>query len=459
LKFKLLLFLATFGTWGIVAISPRPACADLKWQASPPNVAADATTWVKLIDDLQSANMDYGAMASAYHMVAFFPDIATKEAAYRAVVSVIDNGYPILVRDVFVPGDLEPTIDETTDAETYKFANSYYLYKAILSKEKDLSKWADYYLSRVDKDGFPKYLYFSALQAYSKGDLKGAEDFLNKTLSKNLPSQPLSFVAKVTRTLARVYFEEAEYDKSLDIYMNFLLKLNPITPTDWLETAWNYFHLKRYEEALGMLYNLESKAASQQINLEKYNVRALIYRSQCSITHMDDLIDHFNSTFGATLDGIKRGEPLDRFPLLKILDLPENTDYNQILLTLNNLQDEQKRVKELPKAEGALAAYVYASEIKLLSRKIRSYNTGALSRSASQLLILSEQMRFAKYDIERSKFNPDTVFKPISEETKHKAMSDKKETHEYEIRWLQPGDYWLDERSKYKGILPNQCSE
>jgi tetratricopeptide (TPR) repeat protein len=460
LKFKKILLAVFFtASWGSIAIFPGQSYADGKWSATPPNVAADAAGWVKLIDDLQTSGMNYGAMAAAYHMVAFFPDIATKEVAYRAVVSVIDNGYPILVRDVFIPGDLEPSSEDTTDPDTYKFANSYYLYKAMLSREKDLNKWAEYYLSRVDKEGFPKYLYFSALQAYSKGDLKGAEDLLNKTLAKNLATQPLAFVAKVTRTLARVYFEEAQYDKSLDIYMNFLLKMNPIVPTDWLETAWNYFHLKRYEEALGMLYNLESKAASQQINLEKYNVRALIYRSQCSITHMDDLIDHFNLTFGPTLDGIKKGEPLDRFPLLKILDLPDNVDYNQILLALNNLQDEQKRVGELSKNEGALASYVYTSEIRLLSRKIRSYNTAALSRAASQLLILSEQMRFAKYDIERSKFNPDTVFKPISEETKHKAVSDNKEAHEYEIRWLQPGDYWLDERSKYKGILPNQCSE
>jgi hypothetical protein len=198
-------------------IFPALACADGKWQATPPNVAADASTWVKLIDDLQTSGMNYGAMAAAYHMVAFFPDIATKEVAYRAVVSVIDNGYPILVRDVFIPGDLEPTADETTDPDTYKFANSYYLYKAMLSKEKDLNKWAEYYLSRVDKEGFPKYLYFSALQAYSKGDLKGAEDLLNKTLAKNLSSQPLSFVAKVTRTLWPAFILKKAPTKSLSI--------------------------------------------------------------------------------------------------------------------------------------------------------------------------------------------------------------------------------------------------
>lgn len=438
---------------------PSFAHADGKWSASPPSVAADSVAWAKLLEDLQKNRMYYGAMASAYHMVAFFPDIAAKEAAYRAVVKVIDDGYPILVRDIFIPADLEPDVPEKADPETYRFANSYYLYKAILSKEKKLERWSDYYLSRVDKEGFPKYMYFSALQAYAKGDLKSAQDLLNKALSKDLAQQSPAFVSRVTRTLARVYFEEGEYEKSLDIYTSFLMKLNPIEPGDWLDAAWDYFHLKRYEEALGVLYNLESKASGTQISLEKYNIRALIYRSQCSTSHMDDLISRFNEVFGPALNGIKRGERLDRFPLLRSLDLPENADYNQILLAWNNLRAEKNRIDDLPKAEIPLATYVYSSELRFLARKIKSYTDQALSVSANQLLTLSEQMRFARFDIERTKYNPDMVFKPVSEEGKREAVVGDADAQAFEIRWIQPGDYWLDERTKYKAVLPNQCLE
>jgi tetratricopeptide (TPR) repeat protein len=433
--------------------------AEPKWQARVPAVAQDPALWTKLLSDLQERSLEYGAMAAAQHMIALLPDLASKEAAYKAVISIIDEGYPVPVRDIFVPGDLEP--DPSSGPEAYQFANSYYLYKALLSKEKGADHWASVYLDKVDKENFPKYLLFAAIDSYSRGNLPEAEQLLNKALSKDIGSQPRSYAIKVTRTLARIYFEEGEYAKSLEIYNDFLLKLNPIAPSDWLEAAWDQFHLKHYPEALGLIYNLESKVGAKPLSLEKFNLRALVYRSTCSIPSMEELIQSFDQLFKPVLDGIKKGEPLETFAILKALEIPENAEYNDARKRVIELLHEEPLAKKLPGAEGPLAAYVYHSELRLLEQRLRSLTPDALNRTASQILNISEQMRFLRFDIERSKFNPDLVFKPVSDETgRRMAVAPSAEGGDsFEIRWIQSGDFWLDERNKYKGVITDQCAQ
>ncbi|MBC7397399.1 MAG: tetratricopeptide repeat protein [Bdellovibrionales bacterium] len=431
--------------------------ADSKWQATIPEVGQDGGLWDKTIADLRSHDMTFGAMAAAYHMVTLFPDIASKEIAYKTIISIIDDGYPILVRDIFVAGDLEP--DGTTGPEAYQFANSYYLYKAILSKEKGSPKWAEFYLGKVDKENFPKYLYSLAVDEYGKGNLKEALELLNKALAKNIDEQPRALVVRMMRTLARIYFEQGEYEKSLDVYNSFLLALNPIAPSDWLEAAWNNFHLKKYSEALGNLYNLESRAAKADEILEKYNLRALIYRATCAVPSMEALGSSFDLMFKPVLEGIKRGEPLAAYPVLLNLEVPENAEYNQLFKVITGLKAEAQRVKELPGAESTLAEYIYRTELKVLDKKLQAIAPEALARSANQILLIAEQMRFLRFDIERSKFNPDNVFRPVSEAEPRKTVDLDSNGESFEVRWLQFGDYWLDERNKLKGVITNQCSE
>jgi tetratricopeptide (TPR) repeat protein len=436
---------------------PLAFSADVKWQATVPELAQDHGLWEKTISDLRDRNLNFGAMSSATHLLTLFQDISSKETAYKTIISIIDEGYPILVRDVFVAGDLEP--EGTSSPEAYQFANSYYLYKSVLSKEKGSARWAEYYSSKIDKENFPKYLYSLAIEDYSKGNLTGALDLLNKALSKKVDEQPRSQVIRMTRTLARIYFEQGEYEKSLDVYQSFLLKLNPITPTDWLEAAWNNFHLKRYPEALGNLYNLESKAANNEQILEKYNLRALIYRATCAVPNMDALSASFDAVFNPILNGIKRGEPLNRYPVLLDLKIPENSAYNQLYEVVKGMREEQARVKELPAVERPLAEYVYRTELKVIDKQLKSIAPDALARSANQILLIAEQMRFLKFDIARSKFNPDNVFKPVSEDYTRKTVAPGADGETFEVRWLQNGDYWLDERNKLKGMITNQCAD
>jgi tetratricopeptide (TPR) repeat protein len=434
----------------LLCLPPSVRADSPHWRASVPAAGKESAPWVPFLSHLLERGMNYGAASAASRMLLLFTELTVKETAYQALIQVVDRGYPFSVQPVFLPGDIQPQ-------EGYDFINSYNLYKAILNEQNGTQKWAKAFLANVDQEGFPKYLFYQALDAYSKNDLTKAEELLKKILAKDAGEiERLPFIRKVARTLARLYFEREEYAKSLDIYNSFLLKLNPITPSNWVEAAWALYHLKRYPEALGMLYNLESKTTDGTINLEKYTIRALIYREICAITHAESLIQSFETDFGPFIQGIKRGESLSKFPVLAQIDIPENAKYHEIASTLIELRRESEHIKDLPRADQSLANYLYVTEVKMLSQRGRGYSEKAQDNAASALVLLSEQLRFLKYDVAREKFNPDMVFKPT--ETKSHALVENFGTT-YQLRWNQFGDYWSDEREVYQGMVPNRCGE
>jgi tetratricopeptide (TPR) repeat protein len=438
-------------TFAISVILPLSYAADSRWQAAPPAFMKNGAQWQSILDHLLAKDLNYGAMATASRMLIFLPDLTSKEAAYRAIIKIIDRGYPFSAQQNFLSGDIQPQDD-------YDFANSYNLYKAILNRRQGSERWAENYFTHIDKEGFPKYLFYLALEAYSQKNYIEAETQLKKILTKDAGDPiHLSFIAKVTRTLARVYFDQEKYDLSLEIYTTFLLKLNPMTPTDWIEAAWNLYHLKRYPEALGMVYNLESQANDGTVDLEKYTIRALAYRELCAGDQADALIRSFENDFHSVITGIKRGQPLTSYSVLSKIRVNQSEIYRQIRATLSQLRLEGLRVNDLPKDDRALANSIYATEIRAQLRRAQIYQDKALEGAASALTLLSEQLKFLKYDVAREKYNPDAIFKaPTSASA---APLIERFDDKYVLHWLQFGDFWRDERNSFKGSLVSQCKD
>lgn len=396
--------------------------------------------------------MAYGGLAAASRMLIFFPDLAVKESAYKEIIESIDDGYPFSTLETFLSGDIEPR-----PQEGYNFANSYYFYKSILNQKKGSQKWADHYLAKMDQENFPKYRFFLALQSYRKNDLAAAEGQLAALLKRDYPNQQAPFVRKVARTLARLHFDREHYEKSFDIFRSFLLRTDAVTPADWLEASWSLYHLGRYSEALGMLYNLESKAASESILFEKYTLRALIYRATCDVQSFEALIETFERDFGATIQGLKRGEPLVKFAVLRDLAVPGNEEFRRSHQMITALKEESERVNKLSEDERALANYVYDSELKIQQRLMNEETEAALDRAASHIVMMSEHLRFLRFDVARERFNPDAVFQSTTAGGRS-TVSDL-EGSGFLIRWMQLGDYWRGERLNYFADVRNRCAE
>lgn len=432
----------------LVLLAPI-ANATPMWRGTIPGFAQDPNRWALLLQKLEEKQMPHGALAAASRMLTLFTDLPTKELAYQTVIKLIDLGYPFPIRSVFAAGDIEPQSDK-------EFADSYYFYKATLAKEKGMERWAEHYFSFVDKENFPKYLFYSALDAYSKKDFSASEKLLKKILSLQLERSQLGLIKKVARTLARIYYELEQHEKSLDIYESFLLKLNPVTPSDWLETAWNRYHLRRFDRALGALYNLESVVPSDSVSLEKYLVRALIHQELCATNDMEALLGTFEKDFGKTLSAIKSGESLSHLESLTTLAHPANVDFHHIRTSVLALQEEQRGGFEFSPELRNLAEYLYRTELAALNNRIGFYRETALARAADQLIHFSESLRFLKFDVAREKYNPEVVF-----QRKDRVLSSlvrELPDERFQIRWLQQGDFWRDERPDYIGVVNNKCS-
>lgn len=372
---KIILIFSLLSTTLLFAAKP--------WQGAAPPITQNSKKWVQLTEQMHSNEMFFGELAAFHHMLIFFTDLETKQTAYANIIKLIDLGYTFPTQHLFSMGDIEPTTEDS------HFSNSYYLHKALITQNSGVSKWVDFYFSKVDKENFEKYLFYQAIQQYQKKDLKASKELLKKILSKKMGLNQKSLVKKVARTLARVYFANEEYEKSRDIYESFLLNTDPVIPADWIETAWNLYYLHRFDQALGVLYNLESKSADKELSLEKYVIRSLIYREFCATDKMEMLLQNFDQEFGGTINAIKSGEPLGNLPALKNIPTPEGVHFQETSTILEALKYESKNIKSLSSDLQPLARYLYDSEINLVSKRLKDGMEVTVENAAKNLVMMT----------------------------------------------------------------------
>ncbi len=422
-----------------------------QWLLRLPDVAKNKAQWRILVTQLLENGLDFGAMAAANRMLIFFDDLPTKEVAYKTIIDEADVVWPYSVRQLFVPGDIAP-------ASADNFARSYNLYKALLNETAGMTQWAQNYYGRIDREKSQKYLFHVAIKDYKDGQHDRAIQGLRDILSAEKEVGQEYFLMKVARTLARIYYEKERYKESLEIYEKFLLKLNPINPTDWLEAAWNLYRLKRYTRALGYVYNMESECSGGPINIEKFVLRAAVYRDNCEAERMKALSNTFSGQYSKLLDGIRSGLPLDDYDDFHRLPIPENAAYVDAFNKLEGLRKEKDAIAKLPVAVQRLAQYLYRSEMSAQEVYLNLYKNDALLRSAEKLFTVSETLKFLSFDVAREKFNPNAVFE-TQNVNKEKFSERSLLNPRRQLAWRQFGDYWRDERLSLMVEIKNRCAE
>jgi tetratricopeptide (TPR) repeat protein len=437
------------------AIAALPATAfggeegQPKWAGQVPRQAKERDAWESLVGALVREDMPFGAMAAATRMLVFLQDVDSKELAFRTIIGVMDRGYPFNSRPLFVVGDLDLRTNTS-------FSNSYNLNKGLINLDLGMTRWAEDYFHRIGRPDFAKYLFYQAIEAYSRRDFGKAQELLGKILRQSASPDQASLAAKAARTMARIHYEKGEYKEALAVYDEFLLRLNPLTSSDWLEAAWCLFNLGEHSKALGYLYNLESPLVEDHLMLEKYVLRALIYRELCATTETEQLVNSFNRDFGDVVRGIKTGAPLRSFRALRLLEIPENQDYLRAIRTRLALEGELRRLTVLPSRLRDLATYLYSSEIDALGQTALMAEEEALRASAEKLVLLAENLRFLRFDVAREKYNPERVF-AAQELVPAKSRPD--DAYEVILSWPQRNDFWRDERMNYRGEIKKKCGE
>jgi tetratricopeptide (TPR) repeat protein len=423
----------------------------LKWKSEVPAMANDPQKWMQLIKELEKSQRPYAMLSAGMRMMLLFSDVASQQFAFETIIKGIDIGYPNSLLHLFIIGNLE--LDGPDE-----ISQNYNFYKAIVNKMRGMDKWSKDYFEKLDPEKFNKFRFYQAIGFYGEKKYKEALELLDKILKTSLTPNDFSFVKKIVRQIARIHFEMQNYDKSLLYYNDFLLRTNPITPTDWVEKSWNLFYLKRYEEALGTLYNMESQAAKNYNNFERFIIRASIYLNLCATDNVKKLVENFESEYKSSIDGIINGKQLSTLSEIEVIAKFSNPRYKEMMDSLNFMTQEREGVEDdLSDELIGVANYLFDTEIKVLRQMSLFYREKAINKAAHDLTMLNESLKFLQFGTEREKYNPAVVFRPrdVSEE----ILVDQIDLADrgFLFQWLQQGQFWRDERNKYKGNISNQC--
>lgn len=423
----------------------------LKWKSEIPTMAADPQKWMKLIQELEKSNRPYAMLSAGMRMMLLFTDVASQKFAFETIIKGIDLGYPNSLLHLFIIGNLElDGIDE--------LSQNYNFYKAIVNKMRGMEKWASDYFEKLDAEKFNKYLFYQSITLYGEKKYKESLDVLDKILKSTLTPKDFSFVKKVVRQIARIHFETKEYEKSLVYYNDFLLRTNPINPADWIEKSWNLFYLKRYEDALGTLYNMESEAAKQHNNFERFIIRASIYLNLCATDNVKKLVENFESEYKSSIDGIINGKQLSTLKEIEPIARFSNPRYKEMLDSLNYMTQERENMEDDVSDDLiGVANYLFDTEIKVLRQLSLFYRENAINKAAHDLTMLNESLKFLQFGTEREKYNPAIVFKPRDDADDILIDQIDLADRGFLFQWMQQGQFWRDERNKYKGSIKNQC--
>lgn len=321
-----------------------------------------------------------------------------------------------------------------------------------------MDKWAADYFEKLDPEKFNKYRFYQAITLYGEKKYKESLDVLDKILKSTLTPKDFSFSKKVVRQIARIHFEMKDYEKSLLYYNDFLLRTNPITPTDWIEKSWNLFYLKRYEDALGTLYNMESQAAKHYNNFERFIIRASIYLNLCATENVKKLVENFEEEYKSAIDAIINGKQLTTMSEIESIARFSNPRYKEMMDSLNFMTQERENIEDDISSDlVGVSNYLFDTETKVLRQLALFYRESAINKAAHDLTMLNESLKFLQFGTEREKYNPAVVFRPRDEAEEILIDQIDLADRGFLFQWMQQGQFWRDERNKYKGSIKNQC--
>jgi tetratricopeptide (TPR) repeat protein len=438
----------------LILISPvfaQDINSKLKWKSEIPQMANDPQKWIEFIQELEKYQRPYAMLAAGMRMLLLFPDVGSQKFAYETIIKGIDLGYPNSLLHLFIIGNLEiDGIDE--------LSQNYNFYKAIVNKMRGMDKWAKDYFEKLDPEKFNKFRFYQAISLYGEKKYKESLEILDKILKSTLTPKDFSFVKKVVRQIARIHFEMKDYEKSLVYYNDFLLRTNPITPTDWIEKSWNLFYLKRYEDALGTLYNMESQAAKQYNNFERFIIRASIYLNLCATDNVKKLVENFEEEYKSAIDAIINGKQLSTMSEIEAIARFSNPRYKEMMDSLNFMTQERENIEDDISSElVGVSNYLFDTEIKVLRQLALFYRESAINKAAHDLTMLNESLKFLQFGTEREKYNPAVVFRPRDDAEEILIDQIDLADRGFLFQWMQQGQFWRDERNKYKGSIKNQC--
>jgi hypothetical protein len=331
--------------------------------------------------------------------------------------------------------------------------------RGLVDYQQGRERWGDRHFDRLAPDG--KYAE-RALQIKTIYRLqrKGLDDevlaaFQTLAKSKKVPKE-IRNDAKLN--LARLYYEQKEYDKALKQYDAVdLPPLDPGRGEIYLERAWVLHRMGQDDRAFGFLTALDAPSFRNLFMPEKYLLRSLIYNRRCHFLSSKRSARQFQRRYRAALQLIKDRGDLSQDP--RILEAARENHAEgeaEAYLTLVRQEksdiDRYASIFSTPGLTARLREIYQLAEDEALRRKVLALEH-ALTGAADSILRAEENLRLQDYEVALDMFrrNRSGEAAPVKVVQEPLAKSDTVFPFEHE--------FWNDELRTYRLFLKNRCPE
>lgn len=240
--------------------------------------------WLEIADGKRDPELIPEALRGIERIVRFAPH--DHETLVRGFVASSDFGK--------LPGSVEAFI---------------HFEQGLNSLQNGLTEWADARLGAIPKTSpyYARAQYVQAVRLVAERKLEDGEKDLEKILE--LKRLPRDLETDVRRSLARIRFEQRDFEGALEHYET-IRQLAPDDPGLLLEMAWSHYYLGDSRRALGLLLALDAPVYQDLIAPERFLLEALCLRRLCQFKPARRAAVRLRSRHGDAIEDLYNGVPL-----------------------------------------------------------------------------------------------------------------------------------------------------
>jgi hypothetical protein len=260
-------------------------------------------------------------------------------------------------------------------------------------------------------------------------------------------------------SVARLYFERGEYDKTHQFYDSVELgELDPGRGEIYLEKAWTYYRRGEASQAMGVLLALDAPSFREIFLPEKYVLASLIYKDRCHYLPAKRAARGFTRRYKAALTLIHERGNLKDDPRLVRAALEQDAavrragDFVELLGRERDLVDQYTSRFETSGLTRRLRS-IYDRALAEATRQRESLLKRALTSAADRLLRDEEQIRLLDYEIGLD------LYKRVKKGNNSSRMAvNDPPIRDVDVVYDFDGEYWNDELKDYRLFLPSRCA-
>lgn len=412
-------------------------------------------------------------------------DLAKRKPNTRIVAYILEM-FETISRDR--PFDRELVLQQVLNDQDYDFSDTLisdfvHYYQGLEDWENGLLKWANKHFRSI-KPGSYYYLktrYHQAKVQIYQGDIKSAIDtlqhilgeddqantegrkpsarFANRDKSSTRNSKNEKLIDEVRWTLARLYYENGDYDLALEHYKRIRTPL--IEQASFLmEQAWNVYQKGDAEKAMGYLYAFEAPSFKRFFSPEFYLLKSLIYKDVCHYDSALSVVDSFQQRYGRSLNAIySRRTVADQ----------DNEEVMNIALTKQKIAKNWKFIQLLERESKSLAAIsdqplrkylekIYSLQIEESAHSLKQDLNDEFEQIANDLLRYEEEANLMRYEIGIDMYQRVSQ-SHYKDESGDPGDDSVKQSRLRKVVFPFQGEFWNEELANYKVTLDNRCNE